>query len=294
MKIVITGSKGQLGSDCMVLFEKDYELVGVDIDEIDITDYLDVEKIVGDVTPDVIVNCAAYTNVDAAESDREEAWRVNVQGPRNLAEAAKKYESLLIHVSTDYVFDGKKDLPDTYTEGDVPNPTSYYGVTKLEGERAVSESTDRYMIVRPAWMYGINGGNFFKTMLRLALHNPAKEIKVVNDQFGSPTWSYSLARQIKKLIEVKGQGIYHTTAEGYCTWYEAAGYFLDQMGVEHGIVPCTTEEYPTPAARPKNSILKNARLQEDNINTMAHWKSDMDLYVARFRGRLMDEVGTEK
>jgi dTDP-4-dehydrorhamnose reductase len=290
MKVVITGSKGQLGSDCMLLFGKDHELVGVDIDEIDITDYTDVEKIIGSVTPDIIVNCAAYTNVDAAETEREAAWQVNVQGPRNLAEAAKKYASLFIHVSTDYVFDGKKEIPDTYLEDDEPNPTSWYGVTKLEGERAVSETTDRYMIVRPAWMYGIHGGNFFKTMLRLALLNPTKEIKVVNDQFGSPTWSYSLALQIKKLIEVKGQGIYHTTAEGYCTWYEAAGYFLEKMGIEHAIMPCSTEEYPTPALRPKNSILKNARLQEENVDMMPHWKSDMDLYVTRFKRRLIDEL----
>jgi dTDP-4-dehydrorhamnose reductase len=290
MKIVIAGSKGQLGSDCMVLFANDYELVGVDLDEIDIRDYGDVERVLGDVTPDAIVNCAAYTNVDAAESDREAAWQLNVQGPRNLATAAKKYGSLLIHVSTDYVFDGKKEVPHTYTEDDVPNPTSHYGVTKLEGERAVCEAADGYIIVRPAWMYGIHGGNFFKTMLRLALRNPTKEIKVVNDQFGSPTWSYSLARQIRKLIEVKGQGIYHTTSEGYCTWYEAAEYFLEQMGIEHTIRPCTTEEYPTPAQRPRNSILKNARLQEENVDTMAHWKSDMDLYVARFKGRLIDEL----
>lgn len=290
MKVLITGSKGQLGSDCMSLFEKDCELVGVDLGEIDITDYADVEKIVGGVSPDVIVNCAAYTNVDSAESEREAAWQVNVEGPRNLAEAVAKRASCLVHVSTDYVFDGKKEIPDTYTEDDEPNPTSWYGVTKLEGERAVIEASDRYMIVRPAWMYGIHGGNFFKTMLRLALKNPGKEIKVVDDQFGSPTWSWSLALQIKKLIEVKGQGIYHTTAKGYCTWYEAAEYFLEKMGVEHRIVPCTTEDYPTPAIRPKNSILNNARLKDDNIDMMPHWKSDIDLYAVRFKGRLINEL----
>jgi dTDP-4-dehydrorhamnose reductase len=290
MKVVIAGSKGQLGSDCMVLFEKDYELIGVDIDEIDITDYTDVDKTIEGVTPDVIVNCAAYTNVDAAETERDLAWQVNVQGPKNLSRAAKKYDSLFIHVSTDYVFDGKKAVPNTYAEDDAPNPTSWYGVTKLEGERAVIEAADRYMIVRPAWMYGIHGGNFFKTMLRLALRNPTKEIKVVNDQFGSPTWSYSLARQIKKLIEVKGQGIYHTTADGHCSWYEAARYFLETMGIDHKILPCTTEEYPTPALRPKNSILRNARLQEETVDIMPHWKSDMDLYIARFKKRLIDEL----
>ncbi|MBW2636344.1 MAG: dTDP-4-dehydrorhamnose reductase [Deltaproteobacteria bacterium] len=294
MKVVIAGSKGQLGSDCETLFEKDHDVVGVDIDEIDITDYRAVEKMIGEESPDVIVNCAAYTNVDAAETEREAAWQVNVQGPKNLAAAAKKFASLFIHVSTDYVFDGGKEVPHTYAEDDVPTPTSWYGLTKLEGERAVCEATDRYMIVRPAWMYGIHGGNFFKTMLRLALQNPTKEIKVVNDQFGSPTWSYSLARQIKKLIEVKGQGIYHTTSGGYCTWYEAAGYFLEKVGIEHAIMPCTTEEYPTPALRPKNSILKNARLQEDNVDIMSHWKSDMDLYVARFKKRLLDELKIEK
>lgn len=290
MKVVITGSKGQLGSDCVSLFKKENEIIGVDIDELDITDYPSVEEMIRGARPDVIINCAAYTNVDAAETERETARQVNVQGPENLARAAKKYGSLLIQVSTDYVFDGKKKVPEAYGEGDEPDPASWYGVTKLEGEHAVSEATDRYMIVRPAWMYGIHGGNFFKTMLRLALRNPAQEIKVVNDQFGSPTWSYSLARQIKELIESKGQGIYHTTAEGYCTWYEAAGYFLEKMGIEHAIVPCTTEEYPTPAQRPKNSILKNARLQEENIDIMMNWRSAMDEFISRFGSRLIDET----
>jgi dTDP-4-dehydrorhamnose reductase len=290
MKIMIAGCDGQLGRDCASVLQREHEIVGVDIDELDIGDHSSVEHMVRGMKPSVIINCAAYTNVDAAESQQEAAWHVNVRGPANLAEAARKYDSLLIHVSTDYVFDGQKKVPEAYVEDDEPNPLSYYGTTKLEGERAVCEITGRYMILRTAWMYGINGNNFLKTMLRLALRYPQKEIRVVNDQFGSPTWSYSLALQIKKLIEVNGQGIYHTTAEGHCTWYEAAEYFLQKMAVTHSIKPCASEEYPTPTQRPQNSILKNTRLQKENINIMPHWQDGIDHYVSHFRERLIGEL----
>ena len=293
MKIVILGGKGQLGSDCTKVLNEIYDIMSVDLDELDITDISQVEAVAGNFGADVIVNCAAFTRVDDCETEKELACKVNVEGPGNLAVAAKNQGAQLIHISTDYVFDGRKKAPEPYTEKDAPNPISYYGVTKLAAEEAIRRITDNHIILRTAWLYGIQGQNFLKTMLTLALRDPQREIKIVNDQFGSPTWSYRLALQIAKLIESRGNGTYHATSEGYCTWYGLATYFLGKMGVPHSFVPCTTEEYPTPAARPMNSILENQRLKKAGINLMQGWKSDLEEFVSRFRDRLINETREE-
>ena len=290
MKIMILGGKGQLGSDCTNVLNETHDVMSVDLEELDITDISQVEAVAGNFGADVIVNCAAFTRVDDCESEKDLACKVNIEGPSNLAVAAKKQGAQLIHISTDYVFDGRKKVPEPYTEQDETNPISYYGVTKLEAEAAVRGATDNHMILRTAWMYGIRGQNFLKTMLRLALNDPKREIKVVSDQFGSPTWSYRLARQIAKLIESGGQGTYHATSEGYGTWYELATDFLDKMGVPHVFAPCTTKEYPTPATRPMNAILENQRLKEAGLNLMEDWQSDLAEFVLRFRDRLINEA----
>lgn len=282
-----------MGADCDKTLSEIHEVMSVDLDRLDITDISNVEAAVTDFGPDFILNCAAYTQVDACETKRDLARKVNVEGPRNLAVAAKKQGAQLIHISTDYVFDGRKKVPEPYTEADETNPISYYGKTKSEGEMAVREGTDNHMIFRTAWMYGIRGPNFLRMILRLALKDPKREIKVVNDQFGSPTWSYRLALQIARLIETGGQGTYHATSEGYCTWYGLATYFLRKMGVPHSLVPCTTEEYPTPARRPMNAILENQRLKESGVNVLQDWKSDLDEFVSRFRERLLNEIKKE-
>lgn len=290
MRILITGGGGQLGSDCSIILSHAHDVIVKDSKGLDISDRDEVDRAIQDYKPDIILNCAAYTKVDKAETEREKAWNVNVEGPRNLSRGIKRDGGRLIHISTDYVFDGKKEPPEPYTEDDKPSPISYYGMTKLEGERAIMETIDNYTIIRTAWLYGINGHNFLKTMLRLSINNPEKEIRVVNDQFGSPTWSYTLARQISIIIDTDKRGIYHATSEGYCTWYELAVYFLNQMGIKHNIIPCTTEEYPTPAARPRNSILENKRLKEDGINIMPYWMDDIDRFVEEFGERLIEEV----
>jgi dTDP-4-dehydrorhamnose reductase len=190
------------------------------------------------------------------------------------------------------VFDGKKELPMAYKETDSTLPLGVYGKTKLEGELRVASFAKKYIIVRSAWLYGIHGGNFVKTMLKLSLKNPDETIRVVNDQFGSPTWTLRLALQLESLVEAGGQGLYHASAQGYCSWYEFAAYFLKKMGVSHNIVPCTSEEYPTPAPRPHNSILDNARLKRNDINRMTGWRHGMDLFVSRFRQDLLDECSS--
>jgi dTDP-4-dehydrorhamnose reductase len=291
MKIFITGSNGQLGQDCLRVFEGDHDARGMDLPDLDITVPEQIAASLGSFHPDVIINCAAYTQVDKAESDRDAARRVNADGPRLLAEFVERQGGHLIHISTDYVFDGRRAPPQPYVETDEPGPTCMYGMTKLEGERAVQQTTRRHTIVRTAWLYGAGGPNFLKTMLRAALRKPGETIRVVNDQHGSPTWSYRLALQMSKLVDCGSQGLYHATAEGHCTWYELARAFLGRMGLEHRLVPCATDEYPTPARRPRNSILENARLKAAGLNVMVDWESDMAEFVRTHREAWLREMG---
>jgi dTDP-4-dehydrorhamnose reductase len=290
---MITGDKGQLGADCKKVLGETHEILGVDIDEVDITKLPDIELLVQKFTPNIIVNCAAYTRVDDCEIEKELSWHANVTGAENLAKCVDKHGGCLIHISTDYVFDGRKKVPEPYVETDVPNPVSYYGITKLEGEEAIRRTTDQHIILRTAWLYGVRGHNFLKTMLKLCLKNSDNIIKVVNDQFGSPTWTYRLALQIERLIETNYRGIFHASADGYCTWYELAVYFLKKMELPYNIIPCTTEEYPTPAARPMNSILENRNLKEKGIDIMANWKSDVDKFILNFRKVLLKDIEKE-
>lgn len=290
MKILVTGGKGQLGTDCVRVFRETHEVMAIDLDELDITRQDDLETLVQKFTPDIIINCAAYTQVDHCEIEKKLAWNVNVTGTENLVKCLEKQDGRLIHISTDYVFDGRKKIPEPYVETDPPNPVSYYGKTKYQSEKVVRRASDRHVILRPAWMYGVNGHNFLKTMLNLALKNPEDEIRVVNDQYGSPTWSYALALQIERIMDTDVGGIYHTTAEGFCTWFELAEYFLNKMQVPHNIVPCTSLEYPTRAQRPKNSILENRNLKEKGINIMSQWQDDIDQFVSGFRDNLVAEI----
>jgi dTDP-4-dehydrorhamnose reductase len=290
MKILVTGGKGQLGMDCVQVLRESHEVLAIDIDELDITRLADLEALVQKFMPNLIINCAAYTQVDNCEIERKLAWNVNVMGTENLVKCSENQGGRLIHISTDYVFDGTKKIPEPYVEKDKPNPVSYYGITKYESEKVVRKGADRHVILRPAWMYGINGHNFLKTMLKLALNNPENEIRVVNDQYGSPTWAYGLALQIQRIIDTDAGGIYHATAEGYCTWFELAEYFLKKMQVPHTIIPCTSEEFPTRAKRPKNSILENRHLKEKGINIMSQWQDDIDAFVSSFGEKLVAEI----
>lgn len=290
MKILITGGTGQLGRDCTKVLEKSHEVTPVGSKALDIADRTAVTAFVAELKPDVILNCAAFTRVDDCETEKELAWKVNVEGPKNLASAAGARGARMIHISTDYVFDGKKPVPEYYTETDNTHPISYYGLTKLEAEKAVCEETDRYSILRTAWLYGTNGQNFLKTMLRLALGDPEREIKVVHDQFGSPTWSYRLAEQIATVMDADVNGLFHATSEGHCTWYELATTFLDEMEIPNAFVPCTTHDYPTPAERPANSILENQRLKDEDLNIMRDWRADVIQFVNLFKDRLILEV----
>ena len=289
MKIFVAGNRGQLGSDCMEILSAEHAVRGMDLPELDIADPQGRAQALGD-GPEAIVNCAAFTRVDACETEREAALRVNAAGPRCLADHAARHGALLVHVSTDYVFDGRREPPLPYTEQDPTGPLSWYGETKRQGERAVMQSGCRYAILRTAWLYGFRGKNFLKTMLRLALRPEGDDIKVVNDQYGSPTWSRRLARQIGAVLDTGATGLFHATAEGYCTWFELARTFLEAMRIDHRLVPCTTEEYDTAAVRPRNGILENSALKAAGLHVMRDWKEDVREFAAMYRETLIEEA----
>ncbi len=289
MKILITGALGQLGRDCTRELQHAHTVTALDLPDLDIADANQVRQVMAHLRPDVVLNCAAYTRVDDCEEHREEAWRVNATGPAVLAQAAAAGGARLIHISTDYVFDGQRPVPQPYLESDAPHPLSCYGQSKQAGEVAIAANCRRWAILRTAWLYGRHGGNFPKTMLRLALRQPERVLRVVNGQYGSPTWSWRLAEQLRTVIEADATGLLHATDEGYTTWYEFAARFLAAMQIPHNLQPCRNEEYLTRAVRPVNSILENGALKQAELNRMRPWQDDLDEFVARHREELLAE-----
>lgn len=287
MKIVVTGALGQLGQEIMKLAAgSEHEFVFTDIRAtdnvslLDITDADAVDAFVGkDV--DVIVNCAAYTDVNKAESDEESARQINAAAAGILASAAAKADALLIHVSTDYVFDGTSTVP--YREDCLPAPTGAYGRTKLEGERLVQESGCRYMIFRTAWLYSLSGRNFFLTMVNKTAELP--QMKVVFDQTGTPTYAGDLAYLISHIIEngfLDRTGIYHYTDEGVCSWYDFAKEINSLVGHTCNVMPCRTEDYPTLARRPHYSVLDKAKVRETFGIEIPHWRDSLVMSVNEY------------
>lgn len=276
MKVLVTGVKGQLGYDVMAeLAKRNIEAIGVDIDEMDITDKISVEKVIGEAAPDVVVHCAAYTAVDAAEDNEALCRRVNADGTRNIAEVCKKLDCKMVYISTDYVFDGQGTRP--WEPDDERHPLNVYGQTKYEGELAVQENLSKYFIVRIAWVFGKNGKNFVKTMLKLA--ETHDKLTVVNDQFGSPTYTHDLARLLVDMIQTDKYGIYHATNEGICTWYEFACEIFKQAGVKIEVTPVPASEYPAKAKRPENSRLDKSKLTENGFERLPSWQDALGRYL---------------
>jgi dTDP-4-dehydrorhamnose reductase len=292
MKILITGSKGQLGTDCQALFGAEgHEIAAYDLPDIDIADREGMRRVLDAFRPEVLVNAAAYTAVDRAEGEgRESCWRANRDGPKVLAELAAERGIRLIHVSTDYVFAGDRPVPEAYVETDEPGPTSEYGKSKLAGEEAVRAAGGEWTILRTAWFYGARGHNFLKAVLRRAQARPGEPLKVVADQYGSPTGSWALARQIALVLREGATGLFHATDEGYTTWHGFAAAFFREMGMDTVVLPCATADYPTPTKRPANSILENAALKARGINAMPRWEDDLAGYVQRNREALLAET----
>jgi len=275
MKILVTGYTGQLGHDVVSEGKRNnFKMYGVGSKDLDITVQQEVSKYVENLNPDAIIHCAAYTAVDKAEDDRETCWNVNVEGTKNLVEAAKKVGAKFLYVSTDYVFDGKGEAP--FKETDQTDPINYYGLTKYEGEKIVQETLDSF-IVRISWVFGVNGKNFIRTMLRLADTN--KEVSVVGDQVGSPTYTYDLAKLIIDMIQTEKYGVYHATNEGFCSWAEFAKEIFKQSDKEVNVNVIPTEDFPTPAARPKNSRLSKTKLQENGFTRLPKWQDALSHYL---------------
>lgn len=278
--MLITGCQGQLGKElCRQIDELNqvrpqFQVVATDLDSMDITDTHQVQKIVSFEKPEVIINTAAYTKVDACETDEQTAFRVNALGARNLAVAAYNIGAKILQVSTDYVFDGTGRTP--LREYDPVNPLSVYGKSKALGEQLVMTTNPRYFIVRTAWLYG-EGHNFVRTILKLAAERD--ELKVVNDQVGTPTSTVDLARCILDLIQTEHYGVYHGTCEGECTWYEFARRILALKGINKRVIPISTTELRLPAKRPAYSVLENFMLSMVGLDNFRKWEEALEEYL---------------
>jgi len=288
MKILITGSKGQLGNELQEIIKsgraeidkvsdiiKESEVIALDVDELDITNLEQVKKKMNNLKPDVVINCAAATNVDGCEINEDFAFKVNSIGPRNLAIVSAEIGAKLVQVSTDYIFSGASDKP--LTEYDLTGPYSVYGKTKLLGENYVRGFCSKYFIVRTAWLYGYVGHNFVYTMRKLGKEKD--NINAVNDQMGNPTHANDLAYHILKLIQTEEYGIYNCTGKGECTWYDFAKMIIELSGEKCEVKPCTSEEYKTPAKRPEYSSLDNMMLRCTVGDEMRDWQDAIKSFI---------------
>lgn len=272
-KILVTGAKGMLGHDlCPTLEDAGFETVETDVDNLDITDLKQVEEVLNAEKPDAVVHCAAYTNVNKAEEEKDLAIKINGEGTENLAKVCAKLDIPIVYISTDYVFDGTKE--EAYLPYDKTNPINAYGLSKLKGEEAVQKHCTKYYITRTSWLYGLHGKNFVETMISLA---DKPELKVVDDQVGCPTWTQELSNGITTLLsEEAPYGIYHVCGTGHTSWYGFAKEIFELTGLNVNLVPCKSDEFPSPAKRPANSIMYN-----DNI--CRTWKAALKDYM-KLRG----------
>lgn len=280
MRILVTGVKGQLGHDVVnELAKRGHTPIGVDVEEMDITDASAVEKEMKKEPLDAVIHCAAYTAVDAAEDNREICMRVNAEGTRNIARVCRELDLKMVYISTDYVFDGEGKRP--WEPDDPRDPLNVYGESKYQGELAVEEYLEKYFTVRIAWVFGVNGKNFIKTMLRLA--ESQKEINVVNDQIGSPTYTYDLAVLLVDMVETEKYGRYHATNEGLCTWYEFAKEIFRQAEVDIRVNPVSSDEFPAKAKRPHNSRMDKRKLVRNGFRPLPPWQDALKRYLEIIR-----------
>ncbi len=293
MRVLVTGVKGQLGYDVVnELKKRGHEPIGVDVEEMDITDAQAVSRVIGEAQPNAVIHCAAWTAVDAAEDEenREKVRLVNAVGTENIATVCKQLGCKMMYISTDYVFNGQGIDP---WEADCRDyaPLSVYGQTKLEGELAVSRLLERYFIVRIAWVFGLNGKNFIRTMLRVGETHDT--LRVVNDQIGTPTYTYDLARLLVDMIETEKYGYYHATNEGgYISWADFAMEIFRQAGMSTQVIPVTTEEYGiSKAARPANSRLDKSKLKRNGFEPLPTWQDALARYLKELE---MSENGTNQ
>lgn len=281
MKVLVTGVKGQLGYDVMGELERrGHDAVGVDIDEMDITDAAQVKEVLEDCAPDVVIHCSAYTAVDRAEDEPDICRKVNAEGTKNIAEVCAGLDCKLIYISTDYIFSGDGETP--WQPDDKADPLNVYGQTKYEGEEEIKSRLNKYFIVRISWVFGINGSNFVKTMLRLGKENGA--VNVINDQIGSPTYTYDLAGLLVDMAESESYGQYHATNEGICSWYEFAKEIFRAAGMDEvKVTPVSSAEFSAKAKRPHNSRMSKEELVENGFNRLPSWQDAVGRYVEELK-----------
>ena len=277
MRILVTGVKGQLGHDVVnEMVKRGLEPVGVDLEEMDITDAGACRKVITESKVDAVIHCAAYTAVDAAEDNVDVCRKVNADGTRNIAEVCRDLDIKMMYISTDYVFDGQGTRP--WEPDDERHPLNVYGQTKYEGELAVEELVKKFFIVRIAWVFGVNGKNFIKTMLRLGKEKGA--VSVVDDQIGSPTYTYDLARLLVDMIQTDKYGRYHATNEGLCSWYEFACEIFRQAGMDEvKVTPVDSDGFPAKAKRPSNSRMSKEKLTENGFERLPSWQNALERYL---------------
>ena len=276
MKILVTGARGQLGYDiCRVLAARGVPHRGIDIEELDLTNGQAVQVYLNEYRPDALIHCASFTAVDKAEDDAARCYAINADATRSLAKCCADLGAKMLYISTDYVFAGDGTQP--HTEDEPAQPLSVYGKSKLMGEEYVRELLPAHFIVRISWLFGINGSNFVRTMLRLS--QTKSEISVVNDQIGSPTYSYDLAHLLCDIILTDRYGTYHASNEGFCSWAEFAAEIMRVSGSDTEIRPIPSDEYPTRATRPHNSRLDKSRLKEAGFTPLPHWKDALLRYL---------------
>ncbi len=278
MKILILGHKGMLGSDLMLRLSSAHDVTGKDVGDIDIGVEEDCGRVIAECSPDVVINAAAYTNVDGCETDRGRCFTVNAAGVKNVALACRGKGIRIVHFSTDYIFDGRKETP--YVEEDEPAPLNAYGASKLEGESFLQTLSDRWLLLRTAWLYGEHGNNFVKTILDKAA--TVKNLDVVNDQIGCPTYTRDLAAAVKLLVEGGHEGLFHLTNRGSCSWYEFACKILQYAGINDVAVrPILTVGLTRPAVRPAWSVLSSRKFSTATGKTMRFWQIALQDYLER-------------
>ena len=280
MRVLVTGAKGQLGSDLLCeLSKRNIESVGIDIDDLDITDAAATKRVIeninNDAKIDAIIHCAAYTAVDAAEDNEALVTKINAEGTKNIAEVAKTLDVAMMYISTDYVFDGEGERP--WEPDDKRAPLNVYGMAKYKGELYVEELLKKYFIVRISWVFGLHGNNFIKTMIRLGKERGA--VSVVNDQIGSPTYTPDLSRLLVDMIVTDKYGRYHATNEGFCSWYDFAVEIFKQAKLDVAVTPVSSDAFSVKAKRPHNSRMDKSKLTENGFELLPTWQDALRRYL---------------